>query len=454
MKKLLILLVLFMAGLAGVAYWLGTPQADDPAASFSLAAVEHGTMVETVSATGVIQPQETVPVGTELAGKVIEVAADFNQVVHEGDLLFRLDDRMVAQKLRQAEIAVRLSRVEIERANAARDAAKKSVEKLRELPENVSLRKDLDVAEAQLRQAEVAVNLAEVRIREAEEARSLADLSVRLTRILVPVLSQPVTGASPGAIGTIAPDPSGARSPRKYLVLDRKVELNQQIGPPLSAQAFLLAGDLSQMQVHAQVAEGDIGRVRIGQRAAFTVPAYGDDIEFTGRVADTRLLPTTEQGAIFYKSIIEVANIRDPVTNEWQLRPGMTASVDIVIRKHERVWKLPVAALNVEIPEGYLTAEARERLAAWQSGPDREEWKPVWLLRENGKPWPIRVRTGGWGRHGEPGIREVQHCEVLDWDEDLTPVPDPAVPETYPRVIVGVPVTNPGSFFSLPKVKL
>ena len=89
------------------------------------------------------------------------------------------------------------------------------------------------------------------------------------------------------------------------------MELNQQVGPPLSAQLFLLGGDLAQMQAVAQVAEGDIGRVRRGQRADFTVSTYGDDVLFTGKVADMRLLPTSDHGAIFYRVVIDVANRKD-----------------------------------------------------------------------------------------------------------------------------------------------
>jgi HlyD family secretion protein len=455
MKKLLVLLALLMLGLAGAAWWLSASRNEAAEQPYTLAPAEHGTLVETVSATGTLQPQDVIPVGTELAGKVVEVAADFNQVVTEGDLLFRLDDRAAVHKLRQAEVAVTLARAEGERARALRDAAEKSVDRLKVLPENVSLRKDLDATEAQLRAAAAAVEVANVHVQEAEEARRLADLGVRLTRVYAPTVAQPSAAGEPhGGVGALAPEGSAQKPRRKFTVLDRKVQLNQEIGPPVSAQAFTLAGDLAQMQVVAQVAEGDIGRVRRGQRADFTVATYADDVRFTGRVFDTRLLPTSDHGAIFYRVVIDVANVQDGSTGDWQLRPGMTASVDVVVRRHEHVWKVPLTALNLEMPAEYVTDAARAKLARWEARPGHEGWQAVWTVGADGKPWPVFVRVTGANGAGEPGIRDVQSSEVLEWDPELQPRPDAKAPATIPQVIVAAPPVKKGGLFNLPKVKI
>lgn len=440
MKKLLALLAAFMLILAALAWWLTVPTRSAADTAYTFATAEFGPMVETVSATGVVQPQEQVPVGTELSGKVVEVAADFNQVVQEGDLLFRLDDRTAQLKVRQADVAVRLARAEVDRAKAARDAARKSFERLRDLPENVSLRKDIDAAEAQFQAAEAGVVVAEVRVREAEEGRALAEHALQLTEVRAPVLSRP----------------SAAREVprRKYIVLDRKVELNQQIGPPIAAQAFLLAGDLSQMQVAAQVAEGDIGRVRRGQPVEFTVATFADEVRFHGRVSDLRLLPNNDHGAIFYKVMIDAANVPDPASGEWQLRPGMTASVDVIVRRREATWKVPLAALNLELPASLVTEAARARLERWRTSADREKWQVVWVLGEAGKPWPVLVRTAAGDAKGETALRDAQATEVLEWDTELHPQPGPQEKATYPRVITGVAAPGQGGLFSLPRVKI
>jgi HlyD family secretion protein len=447
MKKLLLLLVLLMLGLAAGAWWFSPSRRESGEPAYSFAPAERGSLVETVSATAALQPQEVVPVGTELAGKVVEVAADFNQTVSEGDLLLRLDDRAATEKLNQAKTAVRLAKASVDQAKAQQDAAQKNVDRLRELSPNVSMRKDLDAAEAQLRAAKAAVTVAEAHVQEAQDGQQLAELGVRLTRVHVPVLARPAGSkeSAPG-VGALAPEGTAPDTKRKFIVLDRKVELNQQVGPPLSAQLFLLGGDLAQMQAVAQVAEGDIGRVRRGQRAEFTVSTYGDDVLFTGQVADQRLLPTNEHGAIFYRVVIDVANRKDPKSG-WQLRPGMTASVDIEVRRHDDVWKVPVSAVNFQMPEEYQTDAARDKLR--QGHKDADQWKVVWVQRADRKPWPEFVRLiAGPGQ--KSGIHDSQFDEVLDWDEDMQPPPDANNP---PQFIIGAPPPR-GGLFKLPPVKL
>jgi HlyD family secretion protein len=451
MKKLVALLVLLMLVFAAIAYFV-SDHGREAEQHFSLAPVEYGTLTDTVSATGVIQPQEVIPVGTEASGKVIEVAADFNQIVSEGDLLVRLDDRAAEQKLRQAEVAVQLARAEVDRAKALREGAAKSVERLRDLPENVSARKELDVAEAQLKAANAAVDVAEAHVREGEEARSLAQLAVQLTQVRVPVLAR--SPGEPGrGVGTLAPDNATTRSRRKFIVLDRKVDLNQQVVPGASAPLFLLGGDLSQMQVYAQVAEGDIGRVHPGQQAEFTVSTY-DDTSFSGRVSDLRLLPTNDRGAIYYRVVIDAANSQDRGNGNWQLRPGMTASVEIVIRRHESVWKVPQSALNFHMPDEFISEAARAKLDRWEARSDHDLWKPLWSVGSGGKPWPIFARFGGADAHGDSGIRDVLSVELLEWESEMSNPPDPKSPETYPQLIIGTPPTSQHVLFNLPKIKI
>jgi HlyD family secretion protein len=450
MKKLLILLVLLMLGLAAGAWWFSPSRRESGEPSFSLAAAEYGTLVETVSATAALQPQEVFPVGTESAGKVVEVDADFNQMVSEGDLLLRLDDRAARHKLRQADTAVELAKASVEQARAQQEAAEKTVARLRKLSDDVSLRKDLDAAEAQLKAAKATVDVAEVRVREAEDGRSLAELGVQLTRVHVPVIAKPSGSkeSAPG-LGSLAAEGTPPQTRRKFIVLDRKVELNQQVGPPASGQLFVLGGDLAKMQALAQVAEGDVGRVRRGQTAEFTVSAYGDDVLFAGKVADVRLLPTSDRGAIFYRVVIDVANRRDPATDDWQLRPGMTASVDVVVRRHEIVWKVPLSALNFQLPDEYQSDAARQKVKQWQGRKDADQWKTVWVLGGDRKPSPLFVRLGP-NSGEEAGIHDTQFDEVLQWDPDLRPAPDPKNP---PQFIIGAPPSK-GGLFKLPPVKL
>jgi HlyD family secretion protein len=456
-KKLLFLLLLIAACLAGTAYWFSlrnesTPEAD----RYTTAPAEYGRAAEVVSATGIVQARDVFPVGTELAGKVTEVLADFNQAVKEGDVLLRLDDRMARQRLRQAETAVDLAKVAVKQAEATRDAAAKSLQRVRELSTEVRRQTDIDVAESQLRAADVGIEAARVRVQEAEEARRQAELGLKLHTVRAPVLGPDPAGGSaslpkPGGVGTLAADSAPADGPgrRTFTVLDRHVSLNQEVGPPASAQLFTLAGAMDRMRVVVQVAEGDVNKIRRGLEADFTVPGGDGDVAFKGAVEDVRLVPTSERGAVFYKVIVDVRNEREPLSGDWRLRPGLTASVDFVRRVHDPVWKVPSAALNFQPDPAALTEAARARLAE----PPDARWKPVWVLGQDEKPWPVFVRLGGGDARGEPGIQDSLSGEVLEWDPALRPTPDPKAPDTFPRVITAGPAPKKSGLFNTPNIK-
>jgi multidrug efflux pump subunit AcrA (membrane-fusion protein) len=301
------------------------------------------------------------------------------------------------------------------------------------------------VLRAQLEAAEASVAVAEAKTRLARRDLELAELALQLTIVRAPVLA-PATSAAKEApgVGTLLPGTEG-RPGRKLLVLDRKVALGQMIGPPASAHLFTLAGDLSVMHVEAQAAEGDIGRVRVGMRAPFTLSISGTtDERCDGRVVEVRMLPVSERGAIFYKVVIEADNQRDPATGAWRLRPGLTANVDIVLRERARTWKVPAAALGFRPEDDQLTETARARLARWDADGEGERWGVVWVIGDDGRPWPVRARVRGSGPRSEPGIRDASTAEVLEWDADLSPRPDPAHPATYPQVIIATPPRQDG----------
>jgi len=451
--KTLLLLSLFCgATLTGSALWVGTwfGGSADPEA-YTTAPVEYGRAVETVSATGFVQAREVLPVGSDLSGKVVEVLADYNQVVHEGDVLARLDQSLAKQHLQQAELAVEQAKVAVKQAEASRDAAEKAVDRERQRSPEVRRQPDMDVVESQLRSADVAVEAAHVRVREAEESGRRAELELRQTTIRVPTLTAvtPSADARDG-VGTLAPDGTASPKPRAFVVLERKVSLNQQITPATAGQLFTLAGDLQRMQVAAQVAEGDINKVVRGQSVEFTVSGNSDtEPTFVGKVEDIRLVPINDHGAVYYKVIIDARNERN-ADGDWHLRPGLTANVEILRRSHDGVWKMPGAALNFQL-EGKPMAAAQAKLQQWQEKPDRQLWRSVWTVKD-GKPWPLFVRLDN--RSGEqPGIQETLASEVLEWDPELTVAPNPKDPSTFPQVITSMPSKKSSGFFNAGKIK-
>jgi RND family efflux transporter MFP subunit len=450
-KKLIVVLALVMVVLAGAAYWMSNPHSSGPGTEgFTFQPVEWGMLTDSVNAPGLVQPKEIAAVGSEASGRVIEVlpAAEPGQTVTAGQPLLKLDPSLAQIRLDQAQAAVKLAATDVTRAEAARDSAQVAVDRAKELLKAGGLQRDVDLAEAQLKVAVAAVAAAQAKVKEAGVAVQLAKKGLDLLTVTAPV----------GGV-----------------ILERKVVLGQLIGPPASAQLFTMAANgLEQMEVHAQVAESDIRRVRRGLPVEFTLYAYPDgDVRFANKKTSTedtkdctvtQIHPTPIKisehvTAVFYDTVITVRNRKDPQTGEWMLRPGMSASTEIIVRKHEAVWKLPTQALDFQLDEHYQSPEAKAQLADW---PERHgasnDWKPVWIMKDK-KPWPIFVRTGGTYKEdpykGETGIRNSQYVEVLEWDPELTPRPDPQAPATYPQLIIGEPpVKKPGLFDQPSRFKL
>jgi HlyD family secretion protein len=432
-KKLLVFLIVAGALLAGGAYWLGRPRT--PAVRedlFTYAPAERGNLIEAVSATGVLKPQEVLVISSHLPGRVVEVLVGVNDPVAAGDVLAKLDNSDVRLKVEEAANAIQAANTNVGQAKALEEAARLALKYQQEIEAKGGFRSEKDQAEAKLKAAQAAVNVAQAKVREAETAKKQAELALERTHVKVPVLP-------PGA------GPSASRP--RYVVLDRKVQLGQMVGPTLPEPLFTLAADLNAMEVHAQVAEGDIGKVRKGMASSFMVTAYAEgDVKFRGEVKQVRPTPTSLQGAVFYDTIIDVSNRRDSASGEWQLRPGMTAAVDVIRREHKSVWKMPTAALGFQMDEAYQSSAAKARLAQWNGRPDQADWRAVWIWdSERQQPWPVFVRIGG-SRAGETGISDGQYNEVLEWE----PGREPTASGPPLRVIINAPPPERHGLFEQP----
>jgi HlyD family secretion protein len=398
-KKLLGIIALLAVALAvGAYYWQrGTVKPNGDSAGWQ--PIEYGSITETVSATGVLQPREVVAVGTELAGRVAEVLVDVGAAVEKDQPLARMDDRLARLRVKQAEVAVELAKADVGRAEAARDAAKIAVHRANDLLKAGGQQRDVDMADAALRSAEAVVHVASVKVQEADAALQLAEHGLALTTV---------------------------RAPLAGVVIDRKVTAGQQIGPPLSAQLFTVAADLARMEVVAQVAEGDIGRLKPGLPATFTVNSF-PDVTFRGTVKQVKPVPTMVQGAVFYPVTVAAENAKDSTTGEWRLRPGMPAAAEIVLRKHDNVWKLPLAARGVTLDSARQDEAAKAKLAKWEARADRPEWQLVWGRDGDGPPRPLFLKVAA--------TQDGQFVEVQDWDPDEKP-PDRRY---LPRVLIAAP---------------
>ena len=429
--KKTLLFVAITAALAAAAYWrFAGPQ--HPVLSeknVTLAPFLHGTMRDVVSATGILEPRDQVVVGSEIPGTVQTLHVRVGDVVSEGAVLATLDDRKYRLKLEEAQNGLAAAKAALAQAVAGKDGADTAVRVQKELASSGGFRTDLDQALSAVKAADAGLLLARSKIEVAGTLVKEAQFALEQTVIRAPI------GSSQGP-------------KRSYVVLDRKASVGQAVGPA-SGPLYVLAGDIETMEVHAQVAEGDVNKVKVGQPAVFTVTSFDDtDFEFRGAVRVVRPLGNKLGGAaVTFDTVVEVKNQRDPRSGDWRLRPGMTAAVDIVRGEHKNVWKIPEKALNFKFDKAYFDAPVQARLAEWQKRPDAGLWTVAWTWNAANKTIaPLFVRILGTNADGEPGMKDAEGNEVLEWEPGRTPTgaSDP------PQVITDAPPAHAPGFLDRP----
>ena len=274
--------------------------------------VAEYTAENTVTATGTIEPVETVEVGTQVSGKVEKIYVDFNDVVKKGQLMAELDKQTLNQSLSRAKAS-------LTSAESQLTYAKLTYERTKQLYEaNAATLAAYQEAQNSYTQAQMSKRNAQ-----ASYDQALVDLGYA-------EIYSPIDG----------------------IVLDRAVEVGQTVAASFSTPTlFTLANDLTKMQVEADVDEADIGQVKEGQRVTFTVDAYMDDV-FEGTVNQIRMKPTTTSNVVTYTVIIGAPN------PDQKLFPGMTASVTIVTEE-ETGMAVPAEAFNFTPDEQVMKAMSK-----------------------------------------------------------------------------------------------
>ncbi len=446
MKKWLLVLGGISVIAAGLYYWLvGIGVQPLSEKSLTFAVVRRTTMRDVVSATGLVEPRETVVVSGETPGTIVRIFGRIGDTVLEGKELAQLDDRQIVLKIEEASNGIKVAEAAILQARAAlaqaianREGADRNLTIQNDLAKAGGFRTERELAIVQLESAKAGVKAAEAGIdvalarkQAAQTAHREAELVRNMTRIRVPGLSY----LSPGL------------PKREFLILDRKVNEGQMVGPQ-SGPLFILAGNLGIVEVHAQVAEGDINKIKRDLTAHFKIKDFNDeDSDFNGIVTEIRPLATSIKGAVYYDTVIKVENRADPKSGEWQLRPGMTASIDIVRIEHKDVWCVPAEALNFTLEEAYQSSAARKRVADWKKRPDAKSWHTVWTWDESAQqPAPVFVRIVA--KAGEVALKDSEGNEILEWEPGLTP-------SQSLRVIIKAPPARAPGFFDQPaNVKL
>ena len=311
-KILLIVAAAILLSAGGYAYYRYTQKPEPP--TIATARVTRGDLAETVGATGALQAVTTVQVGTQVSGTIQELNADFNSLVRKGQVLARLDPSLIQSQIEQARANLIRAEADLERLRVALDDSRTKLTRARELAE-----KKL-IAQTELEAAEVAVRTAEAQLRSQQAGVTQSQASLRQNEVNLAhtVIESPIDG----------------------LVISRNVDVGQTVAASMSAPTlFVLAADLTKMQVLASLDESDVGRIRPGQVVRFRVDAFPTD-EFTGNVTQVRLQPTTVQNVVTYQTVIDVPN---PAL---KLKPGMTANVNIEIARRNDVIRVPNAALR------------------------------------------------------------------------------------------------------------
>jgi HlyD family secretion protein len=294
-----ILLAATVLGLLAIVVWQ-LPLRSATVERYATETVERGALTQTVSANGTLTPVTLVSVGSQVSGIVKRLYADFNDHVAAGQVLLELDPSLVQAQVRQSAASV-------DSARATLELAQTNESRLRGLyAREYASRQELDTAVQALKAAQ-----AQLALSEAQAARDRTNLSY--TQI---------------------------RSPVSGVVVSRQIDVGQTVGATFQAPVlFQIAHDLSRLQINSSFAEADIGNIRAGQTANFTVDAFPGR-QFSGQVRQVRLNPTTQQNVVTYNVVIDVSN------PEQRLLPGMTAYVGVITAEKSDVLKVPNAALR------------------------------------------------------------------------------------------------------------
>ncbi|MFL5408284.1 MAG: efflux RND transporter periplasmic adaptor subunit [Myxococcales bacterium] len=334
------------------------------AAPYKTEPVTRGSVNESVSATGDVSALVTVSVGSQVSGIVDKLYVDFNSPVKKGQLLATLDARLFQAALQKTDASVASARAGVQKAQAALADSQRLVSRDQELFKGgLIARSELDTAMATNDGNAASLAGAKAAVLQANADRAQAAANLAFTKI-----TSPIDG----------------------VVVSRSVDAGQTVAAALQAPTlFVIANDLTKMQILANVDQADVGKVHEGEDAKFTVDAYPGEV-FKGHISQVRQAATTTNNVVTYAAVIQADN------PDRKLRQGMTAAVTIVAANHDDVLRVPNAALRVHIdipaPASIpLVADAR---AATGNRPRRDPRAAIVYKLVNGNAQAVNVTLG------------------------------------------------------------
>jgi len=351
--------------------WLGSGQSQ--VIHYTTAAVKQGDLTVTVTATGTLQPVKQVDVGSEISGTIDSVDVDYNDHVKQGQVLATLNTDQLQARVNQAKAALVLAQAQVTEAKATVTEARNKLRRAKELAKSgMNSQEDRDAAQATYDRAVAALESNRAQVVQAQ-----ASLKAEQTTLEKATILSPING----------------------IVLVRGVEPGQTVAASFQTPVlFTLAENLTQMELHVDVDEADVGQVKVGQDATFTVDAYPNKT-FPAHITEVHFASQTVDGVVTYETVLRVDN------TDLLLRPGMTATADIIVNKISNAILVPNAALRFSPPAAATQNRSSGGLLSnLLPHPPRRETKQreetvttkhqkVWVLK-NGQPTDIAVSAG------------------------------------------------------------
>lgn len=333
-----IVAVIFLHGITGKA---------SAEQKFKTVPLTKGSITESITATGTINPLSTVTIGTQASGRIAEIYVDYNSEVKKGQLLALIDQENAKANVAQREASLDIAKAQVSVEENNIKYYKKALNRISKLnASQYSTEKDLEGAERDYDNSVAQLALEQAEVKQAEALLNSAKTELSYTEI---------------------------KSPVDGIVISKAVEVGQTVAASFSTpELFSVAEDLTKMQIEASVVEADIAKVKDGQTAKFTVDSYPDEY-FYGKVVQVRNDATTTSNVVSYTVVIEIDN------SDLKLKPGMTANVEIITAEESNALLAPNQALRFYMDAGDNAKRYNDR--------------GIWIIK-NGKPVRITIKKG------------------------------------------------------------
>ena len=362
-----ILLIIGICLFVSIAIWLFTSKKNKDF-GYEVANVTRNTIIETVEASGTVNPVSTVNIGSQVSGMVSQIYVDYNSVVKKGQLLAQIDPSLFQAAVDRSNSDLVAAKANYQKLQATFEFDKKNYLRYKSLyKKNFVSKSDLDLAEATYKG-----DLAQLSALKATISQASANLQSNLTNLRYTKIISPVDG----------------------VVVSRNVDVGQTVAASFQTPTlFMVAQDLNKMQIEVNVSEADIGKIKTGQDVEYTLDGY-PDLTLRGKVSQVRISPNTISNVVTYTVVVAVDN------ENQKLIPGMTANVSVITKKSENVLAVPTKAFRFSPEELTQGKKFKEQ--------------GIWVIKEN-KPQRINIKTGA----KDSEFTEIISNEIQEGDRVL-----------------------------------